>query len=115
MNNLIAKPFIVNCHTSFELFLSKMEAKARNCLIREEKKLIVANNEESKSYSETAGIVRRSKSVVYCVISEFKTDKTLEPKPRTGRLPMTTKREDRMIVKISLKERFDTATSILVL
>ena len=31
-----------------------------------------------------AGIVQRSKSVVYRVISRFKTDKTLEPKPRTN-------------------------------
>ena len=37
---------------------------------------------------------------------------TLEPKPRTGRPPMTTNREDRMIIKMSLKDRFDTATSI---
>ena len=37
-----------------------MEAKARNCLTREEKKLILANPEEGKSYSEIVGIVRRS-------------------------------------------------------
>ena len=48
-----------------------MEAKACNCLTREEKKLILANHEESKSYSEIAGIARRSKSVVYCEISRF--------------------------------------------
>ena len=89
-----------------------MEAKARNCLSREEIKLILANHEEGKSYSEIAGIVRRSKSVVYRVISRFKADKKLEPKLRTGRPPMTTKREDRMIVKMSLKDRFNTATSI---
>ena len=59
-----------------------------------------------------AGIVRRSKSVVYRVISRFKADKTLEPKPRTGRPLRITKREDRMIVKMFLKGRFDKATSI---
>ena len=89
-----------------------MEAKARNYLTREEKKLILANHEEGKYYSEIAGIVRRSKSVVYRVISRIKADKTLEPKLRTGRPPMTTKWEDRMIVKMSLKDRFDKATSI---
>ena len=41
-----------------------------------------------------------------------KADKTLEPKPRAGRHPMTTKWKDRMIVKMSLKGSFDTATSI---
>ena len=87
-----------------------MVATARNCLTREKKNLILANHKEGKSYSEIAGIVRRSKSVVYSEINRFKADKTLEPKPRTGRLPMTTKREGRMIVKMSLKDRFDTVT-----
>ena len=89
-----------------KLFLSKMEAKARNCLTQEEKKLILANHDEGKSCFEIAGIVRRSKSVVYRIISRFKADKTHEPKPRTGRPTMTTKREDRMIVKMSLKDSF---------
>ena len=76
------------------------------------KKLILANHEERKSYPEIAGIVQMSKSVVYRVISRFKAEKTLEPKPRTSKPPMTTKREDRVIVKMSLKDRFNTATSI---
>ena len=76
------------------------------------KKLILANPEEGKSYSEITGIVQRSKIVVYHVISRFKADKTLEPKLRTGRPPMTTKQEDWMILKMSLKDHFDTATSI---
>ena len=88
-----------------------MEAKARNCLTQEKKKSILANH-EGKSYSEIADIVWRSKCVVYQAISRFKADKTLEPKPRTARPPMTTKQEDRMIVKISLKEHINTATSI---
>ena len=65
---------------------------------------ILANHKKDKSYSEIAGIARRSKS-------RLKSDKTLELKPRTGRPPMTTKRDDCMIVKMSLKGRFDTATS----
>ena len=76
------------------------------------KKLILANHKESKSYSEIVGIVRWSKSVIYRVISRFKADKTLEPKLRTSRPPMTTKQEDQMIIKMSLKDRFDTAMSI---
>ena len=76
------------------------------------KKLILANHEQGKSYAEIAGIIRRSKNVIYHVISKFKADKTLEPKLRTGRPPMTTKREDQMIVKMSLKDRFDTAMFI---
>ena len=74
--------------------------------------LLLANHEEGKSYSVITDIIRRSKSIVYRVISRFKADKTFEPKPRTGRPPMTTKQEDRMIVKMSLKDRFDTTTSI---
>ena len=91
---------------------SKMEVKACNFLTQKEKNLILANHEEGKSYSEIAAIVQRPKSIVYCVINRFKADKTLEPKPRTGRPPMTTKREDRMIVKMSLKDCFDIAASI---
>ena len=91
--------------------LSKMEAKARNFLTREEIKLILANHEEGKSYSEIVGIVRRSKSVVYRVNSRFKADKTLEPKLRTGRPSMTTKREERMM-PIFIKNFF---TSMLFL
>ena len=49
-----------------ELLLNKMQAKSRNCLTQEEK-LILANHEEGKSYSEIAGIVQRSKSIVYRV------------------------------------------------
>ena len=89
-----------------------MEAKAPNCLTRDEKKLILANHEEDKLYSEIESVKQRSKSVVYRIISNFEADEILEPKPRTGRPPMTTKREDRMIVKMSLKDCFDTATSI---
>ena len=45
-------------------------------------------------------------------MSRFKADKTLEPKLGTGRRPMTTKGEDRMIVKMSLKYRLVTATPL---
>ena len=75
-------------------------------------KLILAKHKEDKSYSDITSIVRRSKSVVYRVISRFKRDKTHEPKLRTSRPPMTTKRVDQMIVKMSLKDRLDTTTSI---
>ena len=82
-----------------------METKASNCLTREKKKLIFANHGEGKSSSGSAAIVRRSKSVV---IRRFKADNKLEPKPGTGKPPMTTKREDRMIVKMSLRDLCDT-------
>ena len=89
-----------------------MEAKTHNCLTQKERNLILANHEEGKSYSKIAGIIRRSKSIVYHIISRFKADKTLGPKPRTGRPPMTNKWKDWMIFKISLKDHFDKAMSI---
>ena len=61
------------------------------------------------------GIVRRSKSIVYHVISRFKADKTLKPKPRTYRPPMTTKQEDWMIVKISLKDIFSVLQHLFLM
>ena len=89
----------------------KQDGGKSTWLFNSRKNLILANHEEAKSYSEIAGIVWRSKSVVYHVVSRFKADKTLEPKLRTGRPPMTTKREDRMIVKMSLKDHFALAMS----
>ena len=89
-----------------------MKVNAHNCLTREEKKVILTNHEEDKSYSEIASIVWKPKSVVYRVISRFKADKTFDAKPRTSRPPMTTKHEDRMIVEMSLKDGFDAATFI---
>ena len=89
-----------------------MKAKVCNFFNSRRKKPILASNEEGKSYSEIAGTVRGSKRVVYRVISGFKADLTVEPKPRTCRPPKTTKREDQMIVKMSLKNRFGKATSI---
>ena len=50
-----------------------------------------------------------SKSIIYSVINRFKADKTLKTLTENWQ---ASKREDRMIVKISLKYRFDTATSI---
>ena len=89
-----------------------MKAQAPNYLTREEKKLILANHDESKSYSEIAGIVGKPTSIVYRVISRLKADKTLEPKATTDAPHMTTKREGRTMVKISLKDRFDAAMTI---
>ena len=71
-----------------------MKTKECNCLNQAEKKFILANHEKGKSYSEIDGLVRRSESVVYRVISRFKADKTLGPKPRTSRPAMTTKLQD---------------------
>ena len=82
-----------------------MEAKAPNHLTREERKLILVNQEKGLSFSEIAGIIQRSKSVLFF-------DKIFEPKLRTSRPQTITKWKDQMIVKMSLKDYFNTATSI---
>ena len=103
---------IDNCHLSLELFTSKTATKTCKPYDSWRQQLILANNKKGKSISEITGIVRRPKSVVYRVISRFKTDKTLEPKPKTGRPSMTSKKEDQLIVRMSLRDSFETATSI---
>ena len=90
-----------------------MEAKARNCLTREEKKTHFNKSRRRQIILRNCWYFTTiKKRFLYRVISRFNTEKTLELKPRTGSTPMTIKREDRMIVKMSLKDRFDVAKSI---
>ena len=46
------------------------------------------------------------------MIARYKTENTLEAAPKTGRLPKTSQREDRILVRESLNDRFKSAASI---
>ena len=90
-----------------------MEAKARNFLTGEEKKAHFTNYGEGKSYSEIAGIVRRPENFVYSVISRFKAEKNpTSTKTENWQASYDYQTERSNIVKMSLKDRFDTAMSI---
>ena len=77
-----------------------------------EKELIIGHYMENNSMSLTATIVRRSKSVVGRVIKRYYEENSLAEKKKTGRPRKTTIREDREIVRMSMKDRFETAASI---
>lgn len=77
-----------------------------------EKELIIGHYMENNSMSLTAKIMRRSKSVVGRVVKRYQEENSLEEKPRSGRPKVTTSREDRAIVKMSMSNRFETAASI---
>ena len=85
-----------------------MRSKARNCLTQEKKKLILANHEECKSYSEITGIVRKSKSVVYSVI---RLTRHLNQNQELASLRWLPNGKIGWLLKC-LRDRFDTATSI---
>lgn len=89
-----------------------MASPTRKTLSLQEKKLILDNYKEKKSISTISNIVRRSKSVVHRVIARYKNKNTLEASPKTGRPPKTSQREDRIMVRQALRDRFKSATSI---
>lgn len=89
-----------------------MASTTRKILSLQEKEMILKNFKENKSISTIANIIRRSKSVVHRVIARYKKENTLEALPKTGRPPKTSKREDRIIVRKSLNDRFKSAASI---
>lgn len=69
----------------------------------EERNIIINNNKMGKSYSEIAKIINRSKSTVQKVINRFKIENIIENKPRTGRPPKLSNRDERKIVDIIKK------------
>lgn len=77
-----------------------------------EKELIVGHYMENNSMALTAKIFKRSKSVVGRVIKRFNDHNSLETQSGTGAPRKTTVREDRCIVRMSMKDRFETAASI---
>ena len=77
-----------------------------------EKELIIGHYMENNSISATAKIVRRSISVVWRVVNRYNQEGSLEEKQKSGRPRKTTSREDRDLVRMSLKDRFETAASI---
>lgn len=89
-----------------------MASPTRKTLSLQEKKIILDNYKEKKSISTISNIVRRSKSVVHRVIARYKNKNTLEASPKTGRPPKTSQREDRIMVRQALSDRFKSATSI---
>lgn len=76
------------------------------------KKSIINLHSKKHSIRKIADELRISKSTVGRVIKHFKATNTISPRKKNGRPRKTSTREDRVIRKIALKDRFQTAASI---
>ncbi len=77
-----------------------------------EKEIIIGNYMENYSFTETARLVGRSKSVVCRVVKRFNDENFLANKKSSGRSAGTNKREDRSIVRMATKDRFLSARKL---
>jgi len=64
------------------------------------------------SLGQISRITSKSKSVIHGVLNLYKQTKSIEPKKSPGRPRKTTKREDRLMLKVVKKDRFKTAAAI---
>lgn len=89
-----------------------MAAKQRRPVSVEEKQLIIHLHSNGKKTSEIVDTVGRSPSVVKRIVAHFKQSGSVAAAPKSGRPRITTAQQDRLIVKMSLKDRFNTAAKI---
>ncbi|XP_029643472.1 uncharacterized protein LOC115217893 [Octopus sinensis] len=73
---------------------------------------IVCLHKYGKSNSVIATTVGRSRSAVQRIAANFKSSGTKDAKPKTGRPRKTLPRQDRIMIRMSLKDRFKSATEI---
>ena len=78
----------------------------------EEKNNSLSLHKDNLSLSEISRATGKSRSVVQRIISRFKQSGYVKAMPKTGRPRKTTVREDRMMVRQSLQDRFKTAAEI---
>ena len=77
-----------------------------------EKEIIIGNYMENNSFTETARLVGRSKSVVCRVVKRFNDENSLANKKSSGRPAGTNKREDRSIVRMATKGQLLSARKL---
>ncbi len=90
----------------------RSSSELRRKVTLREKELIIGNYMETNSMAKTARIMQRSKSVVCRVVKRYNEENSLETRSSPGAPRKTTAREDREIVRMSMKDRFQTAASI---
>lgn len=89
-----------------------MAACERRPVFSDEKHRIVALHQEGKSTSVIATTVGRSRSVVQRIHARFKSSGSTESKPKTSRPRKTSLRRDRLMVRMSMMNRFKTVDEI---
>ena len=72
-------------------------------LSNEKKWSIIALNREHKAASDIANTLGINRGTVYNYIKKFEETGKLEAKPRSGRPPVSTKREDNMLIRMVKK------------
>ncbi|XP_029656997.1 uncharacterized protein LOC115231043 [Octopus sinensis] len=89
--------------------MSACESRPVSC---DEKQKIVCLHQEGKSNSVIATTVGRSRSVVQGIVARFKSSGLINTKPQTGRPRETSTTQDRIIVRMSLRDWFKSAAEI---
>lgn len=77
-----------------------------------EKTVIVALNSEKWSTRAIAAKIERSQSALTKFLRKYRTTRSVERKEGSGRKRKTSQREDHLIKRISLRDRFKTAVDI---
>jgi transposase len=77
-----------------------------------ERNRVLSLHNDGKSLSQIAAIIGRARTNVQRIIAKYKQCKHIERGKKTGRPPKTTAREDRQIVRMSLRDRFKPAGNI---
>lgn len=72
----------------------------------------MSHHNDGKTLSEISSIIGRTRSVIQRSISTFKERGSINVRGRSGRPPKTTAREDRIMVRLCLRNRFETAAGI---
>lgn len=89
-----------------------MAAGKRRPVSCSEKQRIIDLHRDGKSTSDITGLLGRSPSVVKRIVAKFKCTNSIESSLRSGRPRKTSAQQDRIITRMSLKDRFKTAAEI---
>ncbi|XP_014772988.1 uncharacterized protein LOC106871172 [Octopus bimaculoides] len=89
-----------------------MAASVRRLVSCDENQRIVCLHQEGKSNSVIVTTVGRSRSVVQRVVARFKSSGSTDAKPKSGRPRKTSPRQDHVMIRMSLKDRFKSAIEI---
>lgn len=77
-----------------------------------ERNRVLSLHIDGKSLSEISSMIGRARTNVQRIIAKYKQLGHIETGKRTGRPPKTTPREDRQIVRMSMRDRFKPAAQI---
>lgn len=89
-----------------------MAADKRRPVSTPDKQRIVDLHKDGHSNGEIAGRIGRSVSVVQRIVAQYKSTGAIISPPKTGRPRKTSVKQDRLMVRLSRKDRFKSAAEI---